>query len=98
MTVRGLLTASRAAHQRSFQHRGRIDKQGRLSKAAELHKAGPAIEEAVKLRLQAHALDPEHLDPAWLDDQAANKGVPSDVMVGFLGRYLAPSISSISSK
>lgn len=90
MTVADLLAASRAAHQRSFQHRGRIDAQGRMSQRPGLRKAGRAIEDAVKWRLEAQALDPHHRDPAWLDDQAANKGASSDEMIAFLGRYLTP--------
>lgn len=85
-----LLAASRAAHQRSFQHRGRIDKTGKVSVPPRLHAAGQDTREALRLRLEAHASDPQHTDPAWLTDTEANKGVSHDAMVVFLGRYLTP--------
>lgn len=88
--VAALLAQSRAAHAQSFQHRGRIDAHGRAQTLPQLQSAGASIQNALSLRLEAHALDPDHLDPAWLEDTAANKGVPSDVFIGFLGRYLTP--------
>lgn len=90
MTVAQLLAASRAAHQRSFQHRGRIGKDGKVSAVPQLQTAGAEIQQALRLRLEADAIDPEHLDPAWLEDQAANKGQSHEQMVTFLGRYLTP--------
>ncbi len=91
MTVAELLTASRQAHQRyRLQHAGRIDKTGKVAHQPELKPSGEAIQDALRLRLDAHQLDPQHTDPAWLSDTEANKGVDHDAMVEFLGRYLTP--------
>lgn len=56
-----------------------------------LTKAGPEIQEALRLRLEADALDPAHTDPGWREDEQANRGISHDAMVTFLGRYLTPS-------
>lgn len=86
-----LLEQSRAAHQRSLRARGRIDKHGRIGEAPQLRIAGGLIQEALSRRLEAHALDPDHHDPAWIEDEQANKGQRHEAMVTFLGRYLTPS-------
>ncbi len=89
--VASLLERARAAHQRSHSHRGRIDKMGRIAQAPALTKAGAAIQEALSLRLEAKALDPEQQDPAWTDDVQANKGQSHQALVTFFGRYLTPT-------
>lgn len=48
------------------------------------------IAEALRLRLEAHALDPDHHDPAWADDTRANRGVSHDALVAFFQRYAEP--------
>ena len=45
-------------------------------------KAEAEIVNALDLRLQAHALDPNHLDPEW-----ANDAIPHDELVTFYERY-----------
>lgn len=97
MSVADLLAQSRAAHGRSFQHRGRIDAHGRLSHQPSLYEAGRAITDALRARVEAQALDPGFHDPAWLDDAAANNGVSHDALVTFFGRYLSPSPSATPS-
>lgn len=89
-SVAHLLAQSRAAHARSHQHRGRIDKTGKVGQPPRLYDAGLAMGAALSLRLDAEALDPQHLDPAWMTDAEANKGQSSEAMVAFLGRYLTP--------
>ena len=90
IAVGALLEQSHAAHQRSLSVRGRIDRHGRISAPPQLRAAGAAVQEALRLRCEAHALDPEHLDPAWIEDQQANRGRTHEAMVTFLGRYLTP--------
>lgn len=90
LTVGELLAQSRAAHAQSKHHRGRIDHDGKASTTAQPRQAGAKLQEALRLRLEAEALDPIHLDPAWLEDIAANSGQSSDAMVSFFGRYLTP--------
>lgn len=95
MTVATLLEQSRTAHQRSKRERGEINERGSVKTAPRLVQAGALIAEALRWRLEAEALDPNHVDPAWLDDQQANRGQTSDAMVTFLGRYLTPAEARI---
>lgn len=67
------LAKSRTTHanqQRGKQHNPNIPK------------AEAAAAEALTLRLQAHALDPSHLDPEWGNDL-----IPHEQIVDFLTRY-----------
>lgn len=89
MSVAELLAQSRQAHQRSFQSRGRINKQGTVSHAPTLTEAGAQIREALRLRTEAHALDPQQADAAWLADRQAMKGQPSDALLSFYVGYLS---------
>ncbi|OGT58007.1 MAG: hypothetical protein A3E01_18470 [Gammaproteobacteria bacterium RIFCSPHIGHO2_12_FULL_63_22] len=103
MTVAEMLSMSRAAHLRYRQAAGRINAHGMVSQPTRLTVAGRAVQEALSLRTDAHALDPVHEDPAWLVDEQANRGQTHTQLVEFYCRYLAPaeayaepSISSIS--
>lgn len=88
--VADLLAQSRAAHAAYRRSAGRINKEGKVSEAPNLWAAGSQVQQALSLRLEAHVLDPEHVDPVWIADQHANKGASHDAMVAFLGRYLTP--------
>jgi len=93
-----LLSQSRAAHQRSLHARGRIDDKGRISHPPQVRQAGSDIQQALSLRLDAHALDPRQQDPTWAEDRATNKGVSSDGMIAFLGLFLSPREAAASLK
>jgi hypothetical protein len=82
MSVADLLLASRAAHNRKRQSTGKTDKHGVISSRPDYQKAEAHIAEALRLRLEAHALDPEHADPEWARDVA-----PHDELVAFYRQY-----------
>lgn len=88
--VADLLAQSRAAHAKYRSLAGKVGKDGKVSQAPNLYDAGIAIQDALKARTDAHVLDPQQLDPAWIADQRLNKGVTSDAMLAFLARYLTP--------
>lgn len=84
MSVADLLSQSRTAH----------DRYRRLShdtKNRDLVGQGEAVRAALLARLEAHQLDPDQADPAWIADQQAMKGQSSSALVIFYGRYLSPS-------
>lgn len=83
--VADLLAASRAAHERKKQHAGRADKHGNVTHPPNYGRAEAEIAEALRLRREAHGLDPEHLDPAWALDR-----VPHTKLMAFYEAY--PSI------
>lgn len=87
--VADLLQQSRAAHLRKKYVAGRADKQGRISHPPDYPQAESHIAEALRLRLEAEALDPEHTDPAWSTDLSANKGVSSADLIAFFRAYPA---------
>ena len=90
-TIDALLAESRAAHQR-FQHAsGPNDGRGNIEQPDD-EEAAVAIEAALQARQAAEIADPGHLDPAWADDQAANKGVSSDTLIAFYRDYTAPDV------
>ena len=46
------------------------------------------LRDALAKRLEAHASDPEHTDPAWIEDQALMKGQSSQTLETFYAKYL----------
>ncbi len=83
-TVAELLADSTAAHLRYRQAAGRTDKDGRVISPPNDIEAEAAIREALSARLEAHALDPDHADAAWIGPKATH-----DDLVKFYDRYLA---------
>lgn len=89
MTVAALLTAAREAHTRYRNAAGRIGKDGKVSESPQLLACGQAIRDALAARTEAHALDPEYLDLAWIEDQQVMKGQSNEALVAFYAAYLA---------
>lgn len=87
-TVAQLLTQSRAAHLKFRQSDGHINREGKVAQPPNYDAAELAIREALNARLAAQAADPHHADPAWAEDQAANKGISSQAMLDFFRDYL----------
>ena len=84
VSVADLLTQSRQAH-------ARYRRLSHDTKNTHLLAQGEAIQAALLARLSAEHLDPAHDDPAWLEDAQAQKGLTSDELITFYGRYLAPT-------
>lgn len=82
MTVADLLTASRQHALQRKRLAGRANKDGHITHRPNYPAAEQAAAQALKLRLQAHDLDPDHTDPAWSDDPA-----PHAEIVAFLEAY-----------
>lgn len=82
MTVPDLLAASRAAHMRYRQLHA-------TSKGTDLLGMGQAIQDALRTRTEAEAIDPFHSDPAWVSDRHANKGITSEALLVFLAKCLS---------
>jgi hypothetical protein len=57
--VSALLTASRAAHEQAKA----------LRRSHRVAEARDALSTAARLRREAHALDPDHIGPAWVEEQ-----------------------------
>src|SRR3990167_1542909 len=87
-SVATLLAQSRAAHLRKKHHAGKADKRGSVVPPPDYPQAEQAIREAIRTREEAHALDPDHTDPAWVSDQALNHGVSHEVLMAFFRQYL----------
>lgn len=87
-TVSSLLTLSRAAHLQKKHHAGRTNKQGQVSSPPNYPQAEAAIREAITAREQAHQLDPDQTDPAWIEDQSLNKGMTSLALLAMFRDYL----------
>lgn len=88
--VARLLSASREAHKRKKFSAGTINKNGDVASPPNYPQAEQHLAEALRLRLEAHALDPEHTSEAWTVDALANRGVTHDALVAFFRQY--PSI------
>jgi hypothetical protein len=80
--VADLLIASRAQHDQKRQSTGRVNRDGIVTSKPNYPKAENHIAEALRLRLEAHELDPEHTDPEWSRDVA-----PHDALVAFYRQY-----------
>lgn len=89
MTVGQLLAASRDAHTRKKHAAGTVDQQGTVTSQPNYPVAESHIAEALRLRLEADALDPAHTSPDWDADQRANKGVSHDALIAFFRAYPA---------
>lgn len=81
--VADLLKASRAAHEQKRRSTGRTDKQGNIAATPDYARAEGFIAEALRLRLAAHDLDPEHTDPEWAKDVKPTH----DELIAFFTRY-----------
>jgi hypothetical protein len=86
-TVAALLSQSRAAHDRKKKAAGLTDKKGIVTRHPDYPTAEAETREALRLREEAHALDPDHTAPAWSVDQAANKGLSHRQMCDWLAFY-----------
>lgn len=86
MTVAELLAASRAAHLQKKHAAGRVDKQGVVIAQPNYPKAEGHIAEALRLRREAHALDPDQMDSAWQIDRTLN-GCDSETLMRFFEKY-----------
>lgn len=85
--VLALLAQSRAAHDRKKKAAGLTDKHGMVTRRPNYPEAEAEMALALTLRLDAHALDPNHESPAWGIDQAANKGLSHQQMCEFMAAY-----------
>ena len=90
-TIADLLARSRAAHQRFQQASGHNDGKGKIRHPDD-DAAAVAIQQAREARRAAQTHDPDHLDPSWALDQAANKGVNSDLLLAFYDDYFAADV------
>lgn len=84
-----LLQQSRAAHLRKKHAAGRANKDGIVTTPPNYPQAEQHIRDAITFRETAERLDPEHLDSAWIEDQAANKGKTSAELLSWFRHYLA---------
>ena len=74
-----LLKRSRAHHAQKSRFANQMQGKQHVPNYA---KAEAEIAEALRLRLQAHELDPTHADPEWANDK-----VPHEALVEFFQRY-----------
>lgn len=81
------LHASRAAHARKQQASGRVDRSGKVIQQPNWPVAEQHIVTALALRLEAHALDPEHTASGWKDDAASD-----EELIAFYCAYSLPFI------
>lgn len=74
MTVAEMLALARKAHEdyrRNVPHMRHSVAKGKAEPlVGDESKSIAALREALRLRLEADAADPEHKDPAWQDDRA----------------------------
>ena len=98
MTVSALLEQSRLAHMRYRDAAGKIDSTGKVSTQADLQQCEQAVRDALAARMDAHALDPEHADPAWQVPAVSHKPQSHhemhDALLEHYGRYLARTASA----
>lgn len=88
MTVAEFLQASREAHQRyrdAVPHRV-TSGASTVIVAGDVELAGQALNEACRLRAEAHVLDPQRLDPAWQDEPPTHE---HDALLDFYVRQLS---------
>ncbi len=86
--VSDLLNQSHAAHLSKKRAAGTIDGSGNVATYPDWPTAENHIAVALDARLKAHALDPDHGDPAWTEDLARNKGVTHEALVDYYETYL----------
>jgi hypothetical protein len=85
--ITALLSQSRAAHDRKKRAAGQTDREGKITSAPNYPQAETEMAEALKLRLEAHDLDPSHESTAWHTDQLANKGLTHQQLVDWMREY-----------
>lgn len=85
--VARLLAASREAHLRKKRFAGVVDQGGTVTSAPDYPKAESHIAEALRLRLEANALDPQHTAPEWAADQVINKGITDAQLIEWFRVY-----------
>lgn len=85
--ISALLGQSRAAHDRKKKAAGLTDKDGKITRTPDYREAEAEMREALRLREEAHALDPDHTSPAWHADQLANKGLSHQQIVEWMQAY-----------
>jgi len=88
--IASLLAQSRAAHLAKKRHAGTIGKDGSVTAQPSYPDAERHIREALSLREQAHALDPDHADPAWAADLTLYRGVSHEALCASFRGYLQP--------
>ena len=81
------LVASRAAHDLKKRKAGVIDKTGAVIAQPDYPAAEQCLVEALRLRLEAHDLDPEHTSAGWALDKA-----PDAELIRFYVAYCRPHI------
>ena len=86
--VATLLAQARAAHNAKKQAAGRAGAGGVILEHPDYPKAEACIREAIRLREQAHEIDPTQSDAAWSEDLAANKNVSSVALLAWFKGYL----------
>lgn len=93
VAVNGLLSASRAAHEMKKRRAGVIDSTGATIAPANWAEAEHHLVEALRLRLDAHDLDPEHTASGWLVPiPPAPKPTPEPDLIRFYVAYSKPFI------
>ncbi|HJP60598.1 MAG TPA: hypothetical protein VJ865_11375 [Gemmatimonadaceae bacterium] len=83
-TVAELLAQSKQAHTEYRRFAGSVDKKGKMIQPYDEQRCVAAVERAKSTREQAHALDPEHSDPAW-----QTNGVMHTELLAFYEKFLA---------
>ena len=86
--VNRLLSASRAAHDAKKRKAGLIDREGKVKTKPNYAEAEQHIVEALRLRVEAHALDPDHTADGWSQDRA-----PDAELIRFYVAYSKPFIA-----
>lgn len=85
--VNRLLAASRAAHDAKKRKAGVVDRDGRVLSQPNYPQAEQHIVEALRLRLEAHEMDPEHVASGWRDDRSTDAQ-----LIAFYVAYSKPFI------
>lgn len=85
--VNTLLAASRSAHDMKKRKAGVIDKHGTVIASPNWPEAEKCIVDALRLRLEAHDLDPKHKASGWADDRS-----PDAELIRFYIAYSKPFI------
>lgn len=91
--VNRLLAESRAAHEAKKRKAGVIDRDGRVVTNPNWPEAEQHIVEALRLRVEAHALDPDHTAPGWsVPIPPAKTATPDAELIRFYVAYAKPYI------
>lgn len=91
--VNALLSAARTAHVEKKRKAGVINKQGTVIASPDYATSEQHIVEALRLRCEAHALDPDHQASGWLIPiPPASRPVPEADLIRFYVAYAKPFI------